>query len=253
MKHIIEQGNTYIAWAGCITAIVAAIVACSITEALDGQESDRRVQWVGAQRRVVRDGDLGGQIDLETLSKRPHLYAVGPLEGLKGEVSVFDGSPFITRLEDGKVIVDRSFRHKACFLVYAQIDRWQDLEVPETVKTAVELGEFVWLAASKRLDVTKPFPFLLKGKPSVVDFHIVNKIDNLPHNPELHEKVKVHLQLKGQPVEIIGFFSDKHQGVFTHHNSKVHMHVKTTDGTTGGHVDDLHPYGGLTLLLPKIN
>jgi acetolactate decarboxylase len=79
----------------------------------------------------------------------------------------------------------------------------------------------------------------------------VNKTDDLPHNPEQHEKAKIRFQLKDQPVEIVGFCSDKHHGVFTHHDSKVHMHMKRTDGTSGGHVDGLQLSGGMSLLLPK--
>ncbi|MBX9583614.1 MAG: hypothetical protein K2X87_25210 [Gemmataceae bacterium] len=42
------------------------------------------VLWVGEQRKVVRDGDLTGRVDLSSLSDLPHLYAVGPFEGVNG-------------------------------------------------------------------------------------------------------------------------------------------------------------------------
>src|SRR5208337_2887831 len=35
------------------------------------------VRWLGEQRKVVRDGDLTGRVDLTALAKRPHLYAAG--------------------------------------------------------------------------------------------------------------------------------------------------------------------------------
>jgi acetolactate decarboxylase len=210
-----------------------------------------QVRWIGEMRNVHRKGDLTGHVDLRSLAKLPHLYAVGPVEGLRGEVTIADGAPLTSQVREGKVIVDRSFHHKACFLVYAQVEHWQELPVPETVKTAADLEQFVWQLASARLDVSQPFVFRLTGKPAIVDYHIVNKTDDLPHNPEQHEKVKFRLQLKDQPMEIVGFGSDQHQGVFTHHDSKLHMHVRTTDGSTGGHVDGLQLTGGLTLRLPK--
>lgn len=209
------------------------------------------VRWVGAMRDVRMKGDLTGHIDLESLADLPHLYAVGPVEGLRGEVTIADGVSLISGVRDGKALVDRTFGRKACFLVYAQVERWHELPVPESVGTSADLEEYVWRAASERLDVSKPFPFLLKGKPAKVDYHIMNKTDDAPHTPEEHEQIKVRFQLAAQPVEIVGFCSDKHQGVFTHHDSKVHMHVRTLDGTTGGHVDALHLSGGITLYLPK--
>ena len=45
--------------------------------------SNLRADVIGEQRKVVRDGDLTGRVDLTALAKRPHLYAAGPLEGLR--------------------------------------------------------------------------------------------------------------------------------------------------------------------------
>jgi hypothetical protein len=47
------------------------------------------VRWVGAQRDVLAGG-IGGLVDLRTLAGRPPLDALGPLEGCRGELSVFD-------------------------------------------------------------------------------------------------------------------------------------------------------------------
>ena len=63
------------------------------------------VRWVGAQRDVLAGG-IGGLVDLRTLAGRPHLYALGPLEGCRGEVSVFDGVPSIARVVDGQAAVE---------------------------------------------------------------------------------------------------------------------------------------------------
>jgi acetolactate decarboxylase len=38
-------------------------------------------------------------------------------------------------------------------------------------------------------------------------------------------------------VEIIGFFSTEHKGVFTHHDSFLHMHLITKDKEKMGHLD----------------
>ncbi|GEM_PF-845498 len=219
-----------------------------------------RVRWLGAMRNVMQKGDLSGHADLERLADLPHLYALGPLEGLRGEVTIFDGSPFITRVDNkvadndsgrtAGVVVDRSFRHKACFLVYAQVERWRELPVPESVTTLGALEEFIAVSSRARLDATAPFPFLVRGTPAATEFHIVNKTDDKPHSHDEHDKIKARFTLNSQPVEMLGFFSDRHQGIFTHHDSRVHIHVRAADSTTGGHVDVLKLRGGMTLLLP---
>ena len=38
-------------------------------------------------------------------------------------------------------------------------------------------------------------------------------------------------------MELIGFWSDRHQGIFTHKGTHVHVHGRTGDGKLSGHVD----------------
>jgi acetolactate decarboxylase len=209
------------------------------------------VRWEGEMRQVMMQGDLSGRVDLQKLAGQPHLYALGPLEGLRGEVSIFDGTPSISRIEKGRLVVEQSFASRACFLVYAQVGEWREVPIPASVKSDRDLEKFVFQAANeKRLDVHRPFLFRVKGRPDVVRLHVVNRTDDRPFSREEHEKIKVPFSLKKQPVEVIGFYSESHHGVFTHHDSNVHMHVKTQDGKTAGHVDQLEMSGGLLLYLP---
>jgi hypothetical protein len=54
----------------------------------------------------------------------PHLYGLGPLEGLRGEVSIFGSVPSIARIEQDMVVTASSWRARACFLVWAQVPAW---------------------------------------------------------------------------------------------------------------------------------
>ena len=83
------------------------------------------VRWAGAQRDVL-SGDLRGHVDLETLASVPHLYALGPLEGVRGEVSIFGGEPSIARIEEGAVVTVSSWHARACFLVWATVPAWAE-------------------------------------------------------------------------------------------------------------------------------
>jgi molybdopterin-binding protein len=62
------------------------------------------VRWVGAQRDVLAGG-IEGLVDLRALAGRPHLYALGPLEGCRGEVSVFAGVPSIATVVEGRNVI----------------------------------------------------------------------------------------------------------------------------------------------------
>lgn len=210
------------------------------------------VRFVGEMRSVMRDGDLSGTIDLQRLSKRKHLYALGPVEGLKGEITIWDGKPSIAQVRDGAIGVSESFEFKACFLVYAQVASWQEVPIPYEIKDEKQLAEFVPEAAKKLgIGVKRPFPFAVKATPKKVTFHVVNKTDDGPHSREKHDAIKVRFAVEDAAVRLVGFYSESHHGVFTHHDSNVHIHVISEDGKQSGHVDAIRLLKGGTLLLPK--
>jgi acetolactate decarboxylase len=209
------------------------------------------VKWIGEMRQVMREGDLSGRVPLHEIASQRHVYAVGPIEGLRGEVTVLDGKSYLSRIEKGVPVVETSFARRACFLVYAQVERFVEVALPEGIKGGPDLEDFIGKAASKeRLDIREPFPFLLKGRPKTVDYHIVNKTDPAPHTPADHEKVKVKARLTDAPMTIIGFWSKSHHGIFTHHGTNVHMHLVTDDKQVAGHVDALDPASGMVLSIP---
>jgi Alpha-acetolactate decarboxylase len=204
-----------------------------------------RVQWVGAQRDVLA-GDLRPRIELAELAHLRHLYAVGPLAGLAGEISVFDGTPVIARVVNGNVVVDREENAGACFLVYADVPawRWTTMEAP------LADGDTASHVVSLAREADAPLVFVLKGVAPTLTFHVLDKRDGLPHSPELHERAKVRSTLRDQSVEVVGFHSTRHRGVFTPGDSPIHMHFRTADSRWSGHVERLELAPGWTLGLP---
>jgi acetolactate decarboxylase len=209
------------------------------------------VRWVGEQRKVMFDGDLTGRVDLASLADRAHLYAVGPLEGLKAEVTVWDGKASLARWEAGHVVTAEEFKGKACFLVYAQVPKWIESKLPAGLEKPDELEASIFASAQNAgVPTNRPFPFQLRGRASKVKLHVVNKTDNTAHNPQEHAKIKMPLTLEMRAVNIIGFYSTEHAGVFTHHDSNAHMHVITADGKVSGHVDEVLPGADMRLYVP---
>jgi acetolactate decarboxylase len=209
------------------------------------------VKWVGAQRNVLQ-GDISGHIALSSLSGLPNLYAVGPAERLQGEVSIFDSVASISKIIDGTLSVKTDFKISACFLVYAQVSAWRGVTIPGAIADESTLETYITnVAAELGIDISQPFPFRLNATPKRVIFHVLDKRDGLPHNPELHEKAKVRFTLEREPVEIIGFYSNRHRGIFTPGDANVHMHVKTADGRMSGHLEEIQLERGATLAVPR--
>ncbi len=50
-----------------------------------GANSQSIVEVAGAMNNIMRKGDLAAHVDLDTMLKK-NLYALGPVENLKGEI-----------------------------------------------------------------------------------------------------------------------------------------------------------------------
>ena len=209
------------------------------------------VQWAGAQHDVLA-GDVDGHVDLEALSWQGHLYALGPLEALRGEVSIFDGVPSIARIEREMVVTETTWRAHACFLVWAQVPEWFERQSDAVVADLPGVErEAVALAGAAGLDSERPWPFRVRGTAVVATFHVLDKRDGLPHNLERHEAAKVRQTLESEPVELVGFYSRGHRGIFTPGDSNVHVHLRTADGRMSGHLEAIELAPGARIAVPK--
>lgn len=211
------------------------------------------VKWAGALRMVHQGTDFGGHIDLAPLESLPHLYAVGPLENLEGEITIWNGKPLISRIKNHALQVDNELTGKACFLVYGQVRAWKKVRLSAPLDMS-EIDHVVKQAATKYdINTSRPFPFLIEGSARYGRYHVMNRTDTAPPSPgpASHNAAKVSLSIKNAPVELLGFYSEHHQGIFTHHSSFVHLHIKTPDNQIAGHLEELELERGSTLLLPK--
>jgi acetolactate decarboxylase len=208
------------------------------------------VHWAGAQRAVLA-GDLGSHVSLERLAGLAHLYAVGPVAGLRGEITVVDGRPYVSRVEGGRIVVDRSFRHEAAFLVWAEVARWHDVDIPDTVLDGRDLEDFVVEQTRESgMASETPFAFVVTGMAARVSLHILDRRDDRPHSRERHEEIKVPFTIERCAVDVVGFCSQRHAGIFIPAGRRTHMHVCSRDGGVAGHVDELRLGPGMTLRLP---
>jgi len=193
----------------CVMAVTGTAIALNSTK-------EGLIEYVGAQKDIFKTGKATSVISLESLANRSGLFAVGPIDGLDGEITIFDSKPYITQVRGKDYIVDNTLKHGAFFLVWTEQTKWQDVPIPEKVKGYVDLQQFVKVQAQTAgIDVTKPFPFLLAGTPVEIKWHInVDRTEGKPITNELFIKSKEPFVTKNEPVEIIGFYAEHHAGVF---------------------------------------
>ena len=89
------------------------------------------LHYVGAQRETVINGKVSAAIDLEGLATTPFLYGIGPIAELRGEITIVNGRPSLSRVgPDGRVQVAESFGAGAPFLVWAEVPSWHTIPLP---------------------------------------------------------------------------------------------------------------------------
>jgi acetolactate decarboxylase len=208
--------------------------------------------FIGAQRETIMNGKLAAALDLQTLADRPHLYGLGPIEELRGEVTIADGHPALARVAaDGTVSVTQSFAAGAPFFVWAEVPRWTETPIPAEIRSFEDLERFVPQAAEAAgLDAEKPLPFLVAGREDLIEFHILNRIGDPPHNMEEHKKIQIVFELAQAEATIVGFHSTRHRGIFTPGDSNIHIHFQNPDNSKSGHIQKLKIGSAATLRLP---
>ncbi len=207
------------------------------------------IKIVGAMKNVMWKGELGSRIDLDTISNKNGLYGLGPVSYLIGELLINNGKSYISKVaSDSTMTVERTFKTSAPFFVYGNVTEWNEIELPSEIKTIKDLEKYI---DNKTSDYKRPFAFKLIGKVSSAIIHI----QNLPEGTKVSSPDKAHqgqtnYNVANEDAEIIGFFSTEHKGVFTHHDSFLHMHLITKDESKMGHLDKLE-IEEMKLYLPK--
>ena len=214
------------------------------------QPSSWCVKWFGSQGDFIA-GKAKEPISLSRFAGLESLYAIGPLERGRGEVSIYDSVPLISQVRDSQTNVSVDFNHSAAFLVYAIVKNWRRVTLRKPVDGEHQLGEqLLPFAVESGIDVDQPFPFLIHCHITQATFHVLSNQSEGVYSPEAHEKAKVRFPIAGQSVEIIGFYSRRHRGVFTPRDSDFHMHVRTLDNHLSGHLETFSSGPGMMLYLP---
>jgi len=246
-----------------LTIASATIVAACATSAYKAEQSGM-VEYIGAQKNIFATGKAEPTVSVQTIAATPDSFGVGAAAGLDGEITVFQGKPFVAKVRGSGVTLDHGHDHGAVFAVWTHQPRWEEQPVPAQVKSYLDLQNFVKArAAAAGIDVTKPFPFRLAGTPAEVKWHInVDLTEGKPIDKTLFAKSKANYVARNESMDIIGFYSENHPGVFISAyapaitkesglKNAIHIHLVSRDGKSAGHIDDITLADGMTLLLPK--
>lgn len=213
------------------------------------------VKYSGKMSKIGQEKRVDAAIMVDSI-KGEHLYAIGPVENLRGEIIVWDNNPFVAAItEDNKPYLLKNVKSlKAIFLVYADISNWDTVFINKKINSIKDLEKEITDAAFKYgIDTSTAFPFILLGKVNEGSGHIMYKDTavNTISATVLQEANHKNYFSK-QYAQMLGFYSQHHQTIFTHHDSFLHIHYRMANKYQAGHLDTISFAEGVTirLLLP---
>ncbi|MEM7728001.1 MAG: acetolactate decarboxylase [Pseudomonadota bacterium] len=205
----------------------------------------------GSRTAMFERDDLSATV---RVSGRAGLTGVGPIEGLQGEITVYDGTLYLSSLDtDGAEVRLEREEAPAVFFAGGTAKGWTEVRSDAPLRGLDAVEAFVRSRADKvGIELDQPFAFRIEGKATRLGYHVIFKTDSeeRPHTMALHRKAKAPFRADGDQVRIAGVWADAAGiGRYTHPGRHTHLHVVTSDEGSG-HVDEIELMPGATLFLP---
>jgi acetolactate decarboxylase len=220
--------------------IVLLLISCNPKET-----APMEVKVSGALMEIMHQGKIGATIQLDTLNAT-NLYGLGALDSLKGEVMVLNEQSFVSTVKNDSLLMSQSISIKASLFVYSYVSTWDTLNIYSFDDMATLV-----MAQIKERNQQEPLPFILIGSPALVKYHVIN-FDPEVSDISNHKEGAYIGELDNEPITLLGFYATAAQGIYTHHDSNVHMHMMNETNSVMGHVDTLESGNEMIyLLLPS--
>ena len=203
--------------------------------------SQNEIQVFGTLSDIMHKGAREGVVVISEAISEDHIYGLGAMENLDGEIIIMDSRPFITRAQPGKSPTNQTeltSETKALLLVSTKVTQWNSVTLnSETDYNSIET---MIKAEAKKIGINpdNPFPFLIEGDFDQLNWHIISPqgTDGSHDHHLTNSWKKEESNVNGK---ILGFYSERHQTIFTHHSRYSHMHIIFESESLSGHVDDL--------------
>jgi len=211
------------------------------------------VKKAGAMKNIMHKGDLSVYISLDTLLTQQHIYGLGPAEGIKGELIILDSKAYWCKAENGKINTSINNNAKAAMLVYTQVPAWKSVSITDKIKDYTAFEKIVEKIASQNgQSLEKSFPFMITGNVVNASYLVIDWKEGITHTFGNHTQFARYGSFNKEPVILLGFYSNKHQGIFAHHSTNIHVHITDKKKTVVGHIKEISTSAAsITLLIPQ--
>jgi acetolactate decarboxylase len=241
---------------GVSLALLVHVPTDDHAAAAEARKWDGTVQVHGALRAMFHEGKTDSTVGLESLLPDPDLYAIGALADLAGEVTVIAGRAYLAIPEtanEARTEMALESDADAALLVSAAVPEWKSLVIDHPIPFEQLDDEIGKLAVAAGLNVEGRLPFLLEGTFDDLQWHVIDgrRLTEGGSSHQDHLSAAVLASRDRTVATLIGFYSQRDQGVFTHMGSKTHLHCVIEEPLSSGHVDHVSISAGTTIKFPR--
>ena len=243
-----DPGGLAAAAFSALHAIVAiALIASSVTAV--AADPPWAVHCEGRSSDVLTTLSIGPNVPLVDFVHRSHVYGLGPIAGYRGEVLLWDSVPLLGQVESSRAIQRTDPNAAAIWFAWSEVTEWKAVTIPNGIRFADLDALVAEAAATAGVPADSAVPFKVRGRlisaeMTITDYHD----DGAPLTADKLSNIDASFELQDQGVELFGFRSIGHKGIFMPSRSNLHVHAHTADGVY--HVRDLLLSPGATLFLP---
>jgi acetolactate decarboxylase len=201
---------------------------------------------------MMHDGRTESRVAIAPLLVPPHMHAVGALAGMRGEITVVDGTALLAlgERDSGRASAGAA-EEGAALLVASYVADWSRVTIKEDIAFADLDARIEALARAAGVDVDKPFPFRVEGQFADVRWHVLKGPPSSATAPHDHTGNAVVGEQAAMSGTLFGFVSKHHQGAFTHMGQNIHAHVVNASAALAAHADQVSIRASSILALPR--
>ena len=217
--------------------IFYVLISISLLSCSKQQKLNSDVKSVSAMKNVMWKGELSAKIQLDTIQPKDGLFGIGPVEKLSGEITIIDGQTYVSTINAKKQMqVEINSNVGAPFFVYAHAYKFKEIKLPDSITNLTQLNDFL----TKEHDREQAYVFKLEGDIKSGKIHVQNLLPNTQvSSPKEAHQSQVDFEIGETAVEMLGFYSNSSQGIYTHHDTNIHVHLISQDKSMMGHCDEV--------------
>jgi acetolactate decarboxylase len=135
--------------------------------------------------------------------------------------------------------------------VYSYAEKWHAVKKQVAVNNYTALENLIAATAKEQgYDTAVPFVFKIEAIAKKANYHVIDWKKGVQHTMQNHKQFAYTATTENKNILLLGFYSDHHHSIFTHHTTNMHIHLLDKSIHQAGHLDNIVLNGTITIYLP---